>query len=192
MLFSVDHAELVRTVGEDNVHRLSGDVAQAYGFDGATAEFLTEIGIPGDEELELFFGLGPEFDPDRFCSSAELKELGWKVGEEVDGWVRLGNFPVNMVAVDPRTGTVHQFTEGPMTALAIHGDLSSFARTVASLAAYVQSQVDAEERADAAHESRDADVRRIVEDIRARDPLPFENRRSEWHELFENLAAGTY
>ncbi|AOT59030.1 SUKH-4 family immunity protein [Streptomyces fradiae] len=191
MLFRLSNDELVQAVGDAHVHRITAEAAQRYGFRGEAVDFLVNVGVPAVPDLELFFKIGPDFDTEHLCSYEQLLQLGWQVSPDVSRWVKLGYFPISMVAIDPVDGIVYQFTEGLMRPSALHADLSSFVKTIvsAAIAAEKCHELSDEEDAEALLNEYVSAVR---ESIGNTDPLPFENPYNEWNEIFGNLEAGIY
>ncbi|MEU8975976.1 SUKH-4 family immunity protein [Streptomyces monashensis] len=107
-------------------------IAAQYGFIGETLDFLVRTGIPSAEDFELSFGLPVAFDPGFIWDGAEKREQGWALPANVKKIVKIGNFPVNAVVVDPETGVVYQYTDATKGAIPVHGDLSSLAKTITS------------------------------------------------------------
>lgn len=190
MLFPVTRED-VEQAADTRVHRLSPEVARRYGFSGETARLLTEVGIPELHRYGLRFELPGEFDPEWVNKAEELREDGWEVGPEADGWVSVGYFPTDHVVVDPRTGEVYQLAEAEPVPLRIHADLSSFLRTIVVAAetgeacAAVSRRPDEVERWNALSDQGRAAVEAV-------DPLPFAHEESEWVRLFDSMAAGMY
>jgi hypothetical protein len=194
VLFNVDLKSLERAVGEGNVHRLSPHVAEAYGFNGEALRFLTEIGLPDDEEFEITFRLPDTFD-DGFIWDRESREArGWRFPDGVESVVKIGAFPINAVVIDPNTGMVYQFTDATKELIPVHGDLSSLAHTVSSFMGYIStySRHEDEDDEDVEYVRRKREVDDMMSGIRLVDPLPFANEYSEWVELFDNLEGGIY
>jgi hypothetical protein len=190
-LFTVTREVVERAAGVDGtVRRMPAGVAERYGFRGADVELLTTVGVPEVARYGLEFRPPVAYDPHWLADHARLGGYGWKVGPEVDGWVSLGNFFINTVMADPRTGRVYQFTEDPGVPLLLHADLSSFVRTVvvavetARACEPVVGQPD-EEQLTALVEAGRARVRDV-------DPLPFADEYSEWHEVFTNMENAVY
>jgi hypothetical protein len=189
LLFTVTHDELSGIVGAASVHVLTDEDADRFGFHGQAREFLTTVGIPETDEFS--FGFPEGYSPKHLLRADDLVPLGWKITSQVDGWIRLGYFPLNMVAVNPEDGTVHQFTEGSMRVSLIHSDLSSLVRTVADTVAFLRQYVEADDE-DEAYEERRAALEVIKKKIASRDPAPFGNSESQWIEIFEDIEAGSW
>ncbi|MET8845047.1 SUKH-4 family immunity protein [Streptomyces rubiginosohelvolus] len=194
MLFDVDHGALAAAVGDGNVHRLPTGTAERYGFTAETVDFLTEVGIPSAEDDEISFGLPAEFDDGYIWRRAVQESQGWKFPEGVEALIKIGNFPINAVVIDPVTGIVYQYTGASMEAIPVHADLSSLARTVGSFVEYVENYTrgDGEGDEDVEHARRKREVDAIHDAIRLVDPLPFAHEYSEWVEMFDNLEGGIY
>ncbi|MFI1186831.1 SUKH-4 family immunity protein [Streptomyces californicus] len=194
MLFDVDRRTLADAVGEDNVHLLPDGTAERYGFSGETFHFFTQIGIPSAEDYELSFGLPVEFESGFIWHRAAMEAQGWKFPEGVEALIKIGNFPVNAIAIDPATGIVYQYTDASMEAIPVHADASSLARTTSSFVDYVENYTrgDGEDDEDVEHARRKREVDAIHNAIRLVDPLPFAHEYSEWVELFDNLEGGIY
>ncbi|MFB6671222.1 SUKH-4 family immunity protein [Streptomyces sp. NPDC056390] len=192
MLFNVDHDELANVDLVEDINRLPEATARQYGFDGETLNFLTRVGLPSAEEYELGFYLPQEFDPDFIWDCAAKAAEGWKAPEGVKTVVKIGNFPINAVTIDPETGVVYQYTEGGMQAIAIHGDISSLIKTTALFLDYIGSYDAGDEDPEYADARRQQEVEALMASIREIDPLPFAHEYSEWAELFDNLRGGMY
>jgi hypothetical protein len=194
MLFDVDHAALVEVVGTDNVFRLPEATAVRYGFSGETLDFLARVGIPSAEDFEFSFGLPAEYDAGFVWDCAERAEQGWTFPDGVEKVVKIGNFPINAVVVDPATGLVYQYTDAAKEAIPVHGDVSSLARTMISFLGYIDSysRGEDEDDEDVEYARRKREVDAMTADIRLTDPLPFAHEYSEWVELFDNLEGGIY
>ncbi|MET8574662.1 SUKH-4 family immunity protein [Streptomyces sp. NPDC005012] len=192
MLFTVTREEVERATEIDGtVHRMPSEVAERYGFHSENAEMLSSVGVPEVARYGLEFRPPETYDPYWLADHKKLVEFGWKVGPEIDGWVSLGNFFINTVMVDPRSGKVYQFTEDPGLPLLIHADLSSFVKTIvvavetARACEPVIGQPDEEEQLTALVEAGKARIRDV-------DPLPFADEHSEWHEVFGNMENVVY
>lgn len=194
MLFDVDHGALAAAVGVGNVHRLPAGTAECYGFTTDTFDFLTEVGIPSAEDYEISFGLPAEFDDGFIWRRAEQESMGWKFPEGVEALIKIGNFPINAVVIDPATGIVYQYTGASMEAIPVHADVSSLIKTVGSFVAYVGNYTrgDGEDDEDVEYARRKREVDAIHDAIRLVDPLPFAHECSEWVEIFDNLEGGIY
>ncbi|WP_394428886.1 SUKH-4 family immunity protein [Streptomyces sp. SGAir0957] len=192
MLFNVDHDTLADISLVEDVTRLSEATARQYGFDGETQDFLTRVGLPSAEEYEIGFYLPQEFDADFVWNCTAKAAEGWKAPEGVETVVKIGNFPINAVTLDPRTGTVYQYTEGGMQAIAIHQDISSLMQTTALFLDYIGSYDAGDEDPEYADARRQQEVEALMARIREVDPLPFAHEYSEWVELFDNLQGGMY
>jgi hypothetical protein len=194
VLFSVDLKSLERTVGEENVHRLQPQVAEAYGFNGEALRFLTQIGLPDDEEFEITFRMPVTFDAAFIWDRASREARGWHFPAGVESVVKIGAFPINAVVIDPNTGVVYQFTDAIKELIPVHGDLSSLARTVSSFLEYIgtYSRHEDEDDEDVEYVRRKREVDDMMSGIRLVDSLPFANEYSEWVELFDNLEGGIY
>ncbi|MGY9063917.1 SUKH-4 family immunity protein [Streptomyces sp. CAS3] len=194
MLFDIDHGALVDAVGEGNVHRLPTGTAERYGFTAETFDFFTEVGIPSAEDYEISFGLPAEFDDGYIWRRAEQESQGWKFPERVEALIKIGNFPINAVVIDPVTGVVYQYTDASMEAIPVHADVSSLAKTVGSFVEYVGNYTrgDGEDDEDVEYARRKREVDAIHDAIRLVDPLPFAHEYSEWVEMFDNLEGGIY
>ncbi|QKW28789.1 SUKH-4 family immunity protein [Streptomyces seoulensis] len=195
MLFDVDRDALVDVVGDDGVVRLPEATAVRYGFTGQTLDFLVRTGIPTAEDFEFSFGLPAEFDAGFLWDCAERAQRGWTFPEGVEKVVKIGNFPINAVVVDPETGVVYQYTDASREAIAVHGDVSSLAKTLISFLGYIDSY--RRDEADEADEDREyarrkREVDALMAGIRLVDPLPFAHEYSEWVELFDNLEGGVF
>ncbi|MEU0602472.1 SUKH-4 family immunity protein [Streptomyces sp. NPDC006393] len=194
MLFHVDHDALVDVVGEADVFRLPEATGARYGFSGETLDFLARTGIPSAEDFEFSFGLPPEYDAGFVWDCAERAEQGWTFPDGVEKVVKIGNFPINAVVVDPATGLVYQYTDASKEAIPVHGDVSSLARTMISFLGYIgsYSRGKDEDDEDVEYVRRKREVDAMMADIRLTDPLPFAHEYSEWVELFDNLEGGIY
>ncbi|MFD5904011.1 SUKH-4 family immunity protein [Streptomyces microflavus] len=194
MLFDVDRSTLAAAVGEDNVHRLPARTAERYGFTAETFEFFAEVGIPAAEEYELSFGLPAEFDDGYIWRRAAQESQGWKFPDGVEALIKIGNFPINAVVIDPTTGIVYQYTDASMEAIPVHADVSSLAKTISSFVGYAESYTrgDDEDDEDVEYARRKREVDTIHDAIRLVDPLPFAHEYSEWVEMFNNLEGGVY
>lgn len=194
VLFDIDRGALTAAVGEGNVHRLPVETAERYGFSAETSEFFTRVGIPSVESYWLSFGPPAEFSNDFFWHRAVEEAEGWKFPDGVDALVKIGNFPVNCVVIDPATGIVYQYTYASMEPIPVHGDVSSLAKTVSSFVGYVESYArgDDEDDDDVEYVRRKREVDAMRDAIRLVDPLPFAHEYSEWVEMFDNLEGGIY
>lgn len=192
MLFSVDVKSLERAVGEGNVHRLPPQVAEAYGFNGEVLRFLTEIGLPDDQEFEIAFRMPDVFDAGFIWDRASRETRGWRFPDGVESVVKIGVFPINAVVIDPNSGVVYQFTDATKELLPVHRDLSSLAHTIASFLRYVSTYSKHEDDEDVEYVRRKREVDHMMAGIRLVDPLPFAHEYSEWVELFDNLEGGIY
>ncbi|MFD3793314.1 SUKH-4 family immunity protein [Streptomyces californicus] len=194
MLFDVDRDALAASVGGGNVHRLPAGTAERYGFTAETFDFLTEVGIPSAEDYEISFGLPVEFDDGYIWRRAVQESQGWNFPEGVEALIKIGNFPINAVVIDPATGIVYQYTDASMEAIPVHADVSSLAKTVGSFVAYVENYTrgDGEDDEDVEYARRKREVDAIHDAIRLVDPLPFAHEYSEWVEIFDNLEGGIY
>ncbi|MEU0071194.1 SUKH-4 family immunity protein [Streptomyces sp. NPDC006332] len=193
MLFDVDRDALMNVGLVEDAVRMPGETARQYGFRGERLDFLVRVGLPNSAEYELSFGLPPEFDPGFIWDCAEEAERGWTFPAGVKKLVKIGNFPVNAVVVDPETGVVYQYTDASKEAIPVHGDLSSLAKTVISFLGCVESySPDDDEDDDAEYIRRKREVDELTAGIRLVDPLPFAHEYSEWVELFDNLEGGLY
>ncbi|MFJ8844562.1 SUKH-4 family immunity protein [Streptomyces cyaneofuscatus] len=194
MLFDVDHETLAAAVGEGNVHRLPAGTAERYGFTVETFVFFTEVGIPSAEDYEISFGLPAEFDDGYIWRRALQESQGWKFPEGVETLIKIGNFPINAVVIDPITGIVYQYTDASMEAIPVHADVSSLAKTVGSFVEYVENyrRGDDEGDEDVEYARRKREVDAIHDANRLVDPLPFAHEYSEWVEIFDNLEGGIY
>lgn len=109
---------------------------------------------------------------------------GWKFPEGVEALIKIGNFPISVVAIDPITGIVHQYADASMEAVPVHADVSSLAKDVGSFVEYVENCTrddDAgDEDVECARRKREVDA--IYDAIRPVDPLPFVHECSEWVE----------
>lgn len=194
MLFDVDRSALAAAVGEENVHRLPAGTAERYGFTAETFEFFTEVGIPSAEDYELSFGLPAEFDDGYIWHRAVQESQGWKFPDGVKTLIKIGNFPINAVVIDPTTGVVYQYTDASMEAIPVHADVSSLAKTISSFVGYIENYThgDDEDDEDVEYARRKREVDAIHDAIRLMDPLPFAHEYSEWVELFDNLEGGIF
>ncbi|MFD4341204.1 SUKH-4 family immunity protein [Streptomyces anulatus] len=194
MLFEIDRSVLEDTVGEGNVHRLPVETAERYGFAAETFDFFTETGLPSAEDYELSFGLPAEFDSGYIWGRSVQESQGWKFPDEVQALVKIGNFPINAVVIDPATGIVYQYTDASMEAIPVHADVSSLVKTISSFVGYVENYTrdDGEDDEDVEYARRKREVDAIHDAIRLVDPLPFAHEYSEWVELFDNLEGGVY
>ncbi|MEI5034927.1 SUKH-4 family immunity protein [Streptomyces sp. S1A(2023)] len=156
--------------------------------------FLTEVGILSAEDYEISFGLPAEFDDGYIWRRAVQESQGWKFPEGVEVLIKIGNFPINAVVIDPVTGIVYQYTDASMEAIPVHADVSSLAKTVGSFVEYVENYTrgDDEDDEDVEYARRKREVDAIHEAIRLVDPLPFAREYSEWVEMFDNLEGGIY
>jgi hypothetical protein len=194
MLFEIDHEALADVVGEGDVYRLPEATAAQYGFTGETLDFLVRTGLPSAEDFEFSFGLPAEFNAGFIWDCAERRQRGWTFPDGVKKVVKIGNFPINAVVVDPDTGVVYQYTDASQEAIPVHGDLSSLAKTMISFLGYIESysRGEDEDDDDAEYARRKHEVNALMEGIRLIDPLPFAHEYSEWVELFENLEGGIF
>ncbi|MBK3559094.1 SUKH-4 family immunity protein [Streptomyces sp. MBT56] len=194
MLFDVDRSALAAAVGEENVNRLPAGTAERYGFTAETFEFFTEVGIPSAEDYELSFGLPAEFDDGYIWLRAVQESRGWKFPDGVETLIKIGNFPINAVVIDPTTGVVYQYTDASMEAIPVHADVSSLAKTISSFVGYIENYTrgDDEDDEDVEYARRKREVDAIHDAIRLMDPLPFAHEYSEWVELFDNLEGGIF
>uniref|UniRef100_A0AAU2VTH3 SUKH-4 family immunity protein n=1 Tax=Streptomyces sp. NBC_00008 TaxID=2903610 RepID=A0AAU2VTH3_9ACTN len=194
MLFDIERSVLTAAVGEGNVRRLPAVTAERYGFTGETFDFFTQVGIPSAVDYELDFGPPEKFSNGFIWHRAVEEAEGWKFPEGVESLIKMGNFPINAVVIDPVTGIVYQYTDASMEAIPVHGDVSSLAKTVSSFVGYVKSYVrgDGEDDDDVEYVRRKREVDAIHDAIRLVDPLPFAHEYSEWVELFDNLEGGIY
>jgi hypothetical protein len=194
VLFSVDAKFLERAVGEGNIHRLPPQVAEAYGFSGEVLRFLTESGLPDDQEFEITFRMPDTFDAGFIWDRASRESRGWRFPDGVESVVKIGTFPINAVVIDPKSGVVYQFTDATKELIPVHGDVSSLAHTVSSFLQYVStySRHEDEDDEDVEYARRKREVDDMMSGIRLVDPLPFAHDYSEWVELFDNLEGGIY
>ncbi|MFB8072554.1 SUKH-4 family immunity protein [Streptomyces californicus] len=192
MLFDIDHGVLVDAVGEGNVNRLPTGTAELYGFTAETFDFFTEVGIPSVEDYEISLGLPAEFDDGYIWRRAAQEAQGWKFPEGVEALVKIGNFPINAVVIDPATGIVYQYTDASMEAIPVHADISSLVKIVGSFVAYVESYTRGDDDDDVEYARRKREVDAIRDAICLVDPLPFSHEYSEWVETFDNLEGGIY
>ncbi|MBK0373766.1 SUKH-4 family immunity protein [Streptomyces sp. RB110-1] len=192
MLFDIDHGALVDAVGEGNVNRLPTGTAELYGFTAETFNFFTEVGIPSAEDYEISLGLPAEFDDGYMWRRAVQEAQGWKFPEGVEVLVKIGNFPINAVVIDPATGIVYQYTDASMEAIPVHADVSSLVKIVGSFVAYVESYTRGDGDDDVEYARRKREVDAIHDAICLVDPLPFAHEYSEWVEMFDNLEGGIY
>jgi hypothetical protein len=196
MLFDITYEDLVNVDQVEKVVRMSEETARQYGFTGETLNFLVHVGIPVAKEWEFFFSLPEEFDPEGFWDCAEDAEEGWKIPDGIERFVPLGSFPISSVVIDPATGVVYQYSEGGQQVMPIHGDISSFVKTIISFLSYVGSYNgdDDDEDNDFGYDRRSAEVQALKDEIQSVDPLPFSfsHEYIEWVELFDNIEAGVY
>lgn len=194
VLFRIDRSTLAEAVGENNVHLLSAGAAERYGFTAETCDFFTEVGIPSAEDYELSFGLPAEFDNGYIWSRSTEESQGWSFPEGVETLIKIGNFPINAVVIDPATGVVYQYTDASMEAIPIHVDVSSLVKTISAFVGYAENYVrgDGESDEDVEYARRKREVGAIHDAIRLVDPLPFAHEYSEWVELFDTLEGGVY
>lgn len=193
MLFSMDPEQLTGMELVEDIVRLPEPTARQYGFDGGTLDFLTRIGLPSAQEYEIGFYLPQEFDAGFVWDcSADARE-GWVVPDGLKHVVKIGNFPINAVTIDPDTGVVYQYTEGGRQVLPIHGDLSSLVRTMTVFLDRIASESNAgDDDPEYVDARRRQEVDALMAGLRAVDPLPFAHEYSEWVELFNNLHGGMY
>ncbi|MEU9608624.1 SUKH-4 family immunity protein [Streptomyces sp. NPDC048057] len=187
MLFDIGHDELVGAVGASQVSRLSAADADRYGIHGEARDFLVTVGIPKSDSF--YFWVEP-FSPERLLSTDELIGQGWQLSVNVDGWLKLGSFPVTLVALAP-DGVVHQLSEETQDMLATHSDLSSFVRTVVDVETFLQQYVPPADDDEAFH-IRDSAMDAIQARVRSVDPLPFGSEYSEWHSIVDEIKDGSW
>ncbi|MGV9343029.1 SUKH-4 family immunity protein [Streptomyces sp. NPDC003688] len=174
----------------DEVRCLPEATARAYGFQGATLDFLVRTGLPSSDAYDLWFGPPAEFDPEFVWSFTEQADQGWVNPDRAETVVKLGGFLTNSVAIDPRTGILYQYTEGTKRVIPLHGDVSSLVHTVTEFLGYIDSHSDSDDEYDDAR--RRHEVEALMAGISHVDPLPFRDEQSTWNELFENLWMGVY
>ncbi|MGN5635583.1 SUKH-4 family immunity protein [Streptomyces sp. AC154] len=187
MIFELSRDELIHTFGEERVHRAPSDTARAAGFSGDALEFLTTIGLPDSEFISL-----SRLDAGFGFRAVPVDELGstWNLPAAAANWVFLGNFEINAVVADTRSGELHQLTEGVMRPIPLHRDLSSLVHTITGLTRIVgnlpEDYEDDEELIEALTESLDT----FRNKIKSKDPRPFADEHSEWVEIITNIGAG--
>ncbi|MEV7110040.1 SUKH-4 family immunity protein [Streptomyces anulatus] len=144
------------------------------------------------EDYEISFGLPAEFDDGYVWRRAVQESQGWKFPEGVEALIKIGNFPISAVVIDPATGIVYQYTDASMEAIPVHADVSSLAKTIGSFVAYVENYTRADDDEDVEYARRKREVDAIHDAIRLVDPLPFAHECSEWVEMSDNLEGGIY
>lgn len=187
MLFGIDRDEVVGAVGASQVSCLSSEDAERYGFRGEVRDFLVAVGIPRSSKFD--FCVQP-FSSEHVLTMERLAEDDWFPSVEVDGWLDLGTFPVSPVAL-ASDGVVYQFSEEADDVIAIHGDLSSFVRTIVDVEMFLRQYVPLADW-DEAFTVREAAMDAVRRRIEAVDPLPFGNEFSEWHSVIGEIKEGSW
>ncbi|MGK5638056.1 SUKH-4 family immunity protein [Streptomyces sp. URMC 126] len=189
MIFELSRDELVRTYGEDRLHRVPVRAAEVAGFGGETLALLTGIGLPENRFVSFpaFDGAGSGFSPVSF------EELGesWNLPAGATDWVFFGNFEISAIVATP-AGELYQLAEGIMRPVPLHGDLSSLVHTVTQLTKVVASLPEGYEDDEDFLESLADSLDAIKHEIGLRDPRPFSDEHSEWVEIVANIGAGMW
>ncbi|MGW6582825.1 SUKH-4 family immunity protein [Streptomyces globisporus] len=123
---------------------------------------------------------------------AVQESQGWKFPKGVERLIKIGNFPINAVVIDPATGIIYQCTDASMEAIPVHADVSSLAKTISSFVGYAENYTPGDEEDDEEYARRKRGFGAIHNVIRLVDLLPFAHEYSEWVELFDSLEGGIY
>lgn len=192
MLFELSREEMVASLGREAVFVAPSGALGDEPERTPAARVLLSVGIPTGvfrpEEL-TDAGRFPLVDDRLDLSVYEAARPG------CGAWVVFGRLPRTYLALDPRTGRVHGFSEkgGPVQDL--HTDLSSLAHLAFALQRLLEGFDWSD---DEGAEAEEGDFDRLEEaldavrtSVAARDPLPF-GGAGVWSAVLDDMAAGMW
>lgn len=189
MLFELSREEMVSSLGEGAVFVAPagslGDVPD----DSPSAQVLLSVGIPTG-----VFQPQKRMESGRFPLVDDKIDLaGYEAPPGCETWVVFGWIPQTHLALDPRTGRVHGFSENGGPVQDLHTDLSSLAHLAFALHRLLKEfdWSDDEEQEEEDFERLAESLDGIRASVEARDPLPFSGR-SVWPAVLDDMAAGMW
>ncbi|MFF1401285.1 SUKH-4 family immunity protein [Streptomyces sp. NPDC058287] len=190
MLFDLTNDDLVRVFGADRVTYTPAASAEAAGISGTTLAFMTEVGLPENEFISF-----PDFDdPGTTIRKLSLEELGatWNLPDAALEWVFFGNFEISVIVLDTRTGEIHQLTEGIMSPIPLHTDVSSLIETITRLSTVTKSLPEDYAGDEDFLERLEATLDTVKSEITELDLNPFHDDLSEWVDIVTTIGAGSW
>lgn len=192
MLFELSREEMVASLGGEAVFVApSGSLGRAAD-DTPGVRVLLSVGIPTGV-----------FRPEELTGAGRFPSVGDRLGLPArqagppgcGEWPVFGRLPLTYLALDPRTGRVHGFSENGGPAQELHTDLSSLAYLTFGL----QRLLDGFDWSDdEGAEAEENDFDRLAESVdavrasvAARDPLPFSGV-GVWSAVLDDVAAGMW
>ncbi|MEU7467149.1 SUKH-4 family immunity protein [Streptomyces sp. NPDC044984] len=184
MSFAVSADELLSAFGLTGVVYFPRHEEPGSRLDARTADFLSGVGLPDDEYFRSKAGDGQE---------ESIGLAGWfgpedgPLPEECGSWLVLAHFAASLIALDPGSGKVYAFGEGdPLDSYTqLHRDVESLTYALLLFKRFEEHARD-----------DDADVDERLDRLRARieafDPLPFEDGRSQWNLVLDEVAEGIW
>lgn len=189
MLFELSREEMVASRGEEAIFVAPPGSLRDTPEDSPAAQVLLSVGIPTGA-----FQPRKRMDSGQFPLVDEKIDLvEYEAPPGCEAWVVFGWIPQTHLALDPKTGKVHGFSENGGPVQDLHTDISSLSYLTFALHRLLKEFDWSDDEDD-----EEDDFERLaeaLEGIRAsveeRDPLPFSGD-SVWPAVLDDMAAGMW
>jgi hypothetical protein len=189
MLFELSREEMVSSLGEEAISVAPSGSLGDMPEDSPAARVLLSVGIPMGA-----FQFQKRTDSGRFpLVDDKIDFAEYEAPPGCEAWVVFGWIPQTHLALDPKTGKVHGFSENGGPVQDLHTDVSSLSYLTFALHRLLKEfdwsddEGDEEDDFERFAEALEG-IRALVEE---RDPLPFRGD-SVWPAVLDDMAAGMW
>jgi hypothetical protein len=154
--------------------------------DSESANLLSHVGLPHSEAFSVRADCDDPYEPgvDPITLGGRCDHYGWPCPPEARSWWMLGYLFTSLIALDPASGKVYAFPEGPGGYVLLHRNVESLAY---SLIQFRKLEVD--------HDN-DVDPEELAKRFKCAvgvlDPTPFADENSQWNVSLEELEHGIW
>jgi hypothetical protein len=189
VLFELTREEMTASLGDQAVFVAPPGSLGNLQDNSSAAQMLLSVGIPTG-----VFQPQKRMDSGQFPFVRDKIELSeYEAPPGCEDWVVFGWIPQTHLALDPKTGKVHGFSENGGPVQDLHTDVSSLAYLAFSLHRLLKEfpWSDNEEDEEEDFERLAEALQNIRESVEERDPLPFSGD-SVWPAVLDDMAAGMW
>lgn len=189
LLFELSRQEMIASLGEEAIFVAPSDSLGDLPEDSPGSQVLHLVGIPTG-----VFRPQRKMDNGNFPVVDERIDLAeYEAPSGCEAWVMFGWIPQTHLALDPKTGKVHGFSENGGSVQGLHADISSLAYLTFALHRLLKEfdWSDDEENEEDDFERLAKALEGIRASVEERDPLPF-NGNSVWPAVLDDMATGMW